>query len=62
MPPMRIYMYSSSPSWNTIRYGIGASGLEFESWLAQLNKIIVARSYIHVRDQKEARREGGVRI
>jgi len=27
------------------QYGIKARGLEFESWLAQLNKIIVARSY-----------------
>jgi hypothetical protein len=27
------------------QYGIRAGGLEFKSWLAQLNKIIVARSY-----------------
>jgi len=27
------------------QYGITARGLEFESWLAQLNKIIATRSY-----------------
>jgi len=27
------------------QYDIKAKGLEFESWLAQLNKIIAARSY-----------------
>jgi len=27
------------------QYGIRVRGLEFKSWLAQLNKIIAARSY-----------------
>jgi len=33
-------------SVHATQYGIKARGLEFESWLAQLNKIIAARSNI----------------
>ena len=47
-----IYMYiglsnqlSTIPRNPNFYHGIRARGLEFESWLAQLNKIIVARSY-----------------